>query len=86
MESKPNKPNTDRAYYIFALKIIGDFGVAIALPVVVFVLIGNYFDSKYNISPLGTILGFILSALISTKLIYKKAKRYGREYEALGKK
>ena len=85
MESK-GQPTSDREYYIFALKIIGDFGATIAVPVVIFVLIGQYLDEKYNRSPLFTILGFALAALISAKIIYKKAKIYGAAYQAMNKK
>ncbi len=85
MENKGPK-TSDREYYIFALKIIGDFGAAIAVPIVFFVLIGQYLDEKYNRSPWFTIFGFVFAALISAKIIYKRAKRYGREYQAMDKK
>lgn len=77
---------SDRKYYLFALKIMGNFGVSIAVPVVVMVLIGQYFDEKYNYQwPIFTILGFIIAALISAKIIHRKAKQYGKEYQDLGK-
>ena len=77
------KQTTDRAYYMFALRIVGDFGATIAVPVVLFVLLGQYLDGKYNKSPLFTVLGFVLAALLSGMSIYKKAKRYGAEYQRL---
>ena len=83
MEEKKTHKTTDRQYYMFALRIIGDFGASIAIPVVVFVLIGQYFDERYQRSPLFTILGFIISAVISAKIIHKKAKRYGEQYQKL---
>ena len=83
MTDKQEKKSTDRAYHLFALKIIGDFGVSIAVPVVVFVLIGQYFDEKYNNSPIFTILAFALAALLSAKMIHKKAKLYGKQYQSL---
>ena len=85
MESK-GQPTSDREYYIFALKIIGDFGATIAVPVVIFVLIGQYLDEKYGRSPLFIILGFALAAVISVKIIYKKAKIYGAEYQKMSNK
>ena len=84
-EQKPNR-TTSREYYLFAFKIIGDFGVSIAVPTVLFVLIGQYFDEKYHKTPLFTILGFVLAALISGKIIYKKAKDYGAEYKRMNEK
>jgi len=78
-----DKKTTDREYYLFALRIIGDFGATIAMPVVVFVLFGQWLDGKYETSPLFTIIGFVLAALISAKIIHKKAKRYGEQYQKL---
>lgn len=80
---QPNQPKNDHAYYMFALKIVGDFGASIAVPVVLFVLIGQHFDEKWQKGPLFTILGFVLAALVSGRIIYKKAKRYGQEYQKL---
>ncbi len=86
MEEKKTQPSSSRAYYLFAFKIIGDFGASIAIPVVVLVLIGQYFDKKYETSPWLTILAFVLAALISGSIIYKKAKKYGEEYKKLDEK
>lgn len=81
-DKQPPKP-TSRDYQILGLKIVGDFGASIAIPVVAFVLIGQYIDKKYNTGPWYTILGFILSACVSVKIIHRKAKRYGTEYKIL---
>ena len=75
----------DRQYYLFGLKIAGDFGVVIAMPVVLFVLGGRWLDERYNHSWLFTVLAFILAALVSGVIVYRKAKRYGEEYQKLGK-
>lgn len=77
---------SDREYYLFALKIIGDFGLAIAAPVVGFVLLGQYLDERYGRSPWFIIAGFVLAALLSGRIIYRKAKQYGREYQKLNDK
>ena len=74
---------SDREFYLFALKIASDFGATIAAPVIVFVLIGRWLDRIYSREILFTVLAFILSALISGMIIYRKAKRYGREYQSL---
>jgi len=83
MENKKNEKTSDRAYYLFAIRIIGDFSVSIAVPVVVAVLIGQYIDEKYGYKPLFTIIGFALSAIISAKIVYNKAKLYGDEYQKM---
>lgn len=80
-ELKPQK--SDREYYLFALKIFGDFGVTIAAPVVVFVLIGQYFDKKYYLYPLFTVLALVISAVITGVIIWRKAKKYGEIYQKM---
>lgn len=76
----------DRSYMLFGLRIAGDFGVTIAMPIVIFVLIGRWFDKTYEKGPWLTILAFVLASILSGIMIYRKAKRYGREYEDIGKK
>lgn len=78
--------NKDRDYYLFALKIVGDFGATIAIPVVVFVIIGQYLDKRYITSPWFTIVAFVLAAIVSGKMIYTKTKQYGEQYKKLGEK
>ena len=73
----------DRKYYLFALKIVGDFGATIAVPVIVFVLIGQYLDERYGKRMLFTVIAFILAALLSGLAIYRKAKKYGKLYQNL---
>lgn len=75
--------NSDRAYYMFALRIVGNFGATIAVPVVLFALGGQWLDERYHKAPLFLVLGFVLSALLSAKMIYKKAKQYGDEYQKM---
>ncbi len=86
MENNQPKKTTDREYYMFALKIIGDFGASVAVPVVLFVLVGQYLDEKYQKLPLFTILAFVFAAFTSGRIIYKKAKRYGDEYQKMSQK
>ena len=71
---------------MFALRIVGNFGATIAVPVVLSVLLGQYLDGKYNKSPLFMISGFVVAAVLSGMSIYKKAKRYGSEYQKMTNK
>lgn len=82
MDIFPKDP-LERKSYLMGLQIAGDFGIVIALPIVLFVIIGQWAERKYGFAPWGTILAFALAALISGKLIYDKSKKYGEEYKRL---
>lgn len=86
MAENPQKKGIDRKYWVFSLKIVGDFGVTLALPVVIFSLIGQKLDDKFSTGYFFLVLGFIFSALLSGKIIYEKTKKYAKEYENLDKK
>ncbi len=85
MSLLPTDPK-DRKYMLMGLRIAGDFGATIAVPIIIFVLIGQWLDGKYDKSPWFTVGAFILAALLSGRMLYKKAKRYGKEYTELDKK
>ena len=86
METPNPKKSTDREYVLLGLAIIGDFGATIAVPVVVFVLIGQWLEGKYGYAPWFTISAFVLAALLSGKMIYVKAKEYSTKYQEIEKK
>jgi len=77
------KKTSDRAYYMFALRIVGDFGATIAVPAVLGALLGTWLDGKYQKYPLFTAICLAVAFLTTIRIIQKKAKRYGREYEQL---
>ena len=77
------QPQNDRAYYFFALKIVGDFGAAIAIPVVALALFGKYLDQRWQTGHWFLALGFMLAIITSARIIYRKAKKYGQEYQKL---
>lgn len=82
MNQTTNK-ETDHKLYIFALKILWDFSLSIAIPVVALSLLGEYLDETRGTRPWFLISSFGLSALISAKIVYSKAKKYGNEYQRL---
>jgi F0F1-type ATP synthase assembly protein I len=84
MTEQPKKL-TDRSYYIFAMKIVGDFTGTIAVPAVLFALLGTYLDEKYNRSPLFLLVGLALAFGTSMLSIYKKTKKYSQEYQEIVK-
>lgn len=71
---------------LMGLRIVGDFGATIAVPVMLFVLAGQWLEKNYGHAPWFTITGFTLAAILSGKMIYKKAKKYGEEYKNLDSK
>lgn len=84
MVEEPKKlSKNDRKYYMFALRIMGDFGVTLAVPIVILAVLGQKIDTKYGTGSLFMILGFATAALLSGIMIYKKAKKYGEEYQRL---
>ena len=74
---------SDRRSYLLGVRIMGDFGATIAVPVVGCVLIGKWFQDKYHWAPFGVVVGFLIAAYISTRIIRKKVKWYAAEYKAI---
>lgn len=86
-ENRELKPkNIEQKYYIFAFKIIGDFGATLAVPVVISAIIGQKLDEIWHTRPLMLGIFMALSALLSGYMIYKKSKVYGKEFQDLDKK
>jgi uncharacterized membrane protein YfcA len=57
-----------------ALGIVWDLLIAIAVPVVLFALLGRWLDQKYGRSPLFTALGLVLALAIVVVIVQKKGK------------
>ncbi|MFA7653629.1 MAG: AtpZ/AtpI family protein [Candidatus Magasanikbacteria bacterium] len=81
--SGEQRKTSDRAYYMFAMRIVGDFGIAIAVPAVLGVLLGNWLDNKFDKYPLFLIICLVLAFAATVRIIQKKAKRYGDQYNKL---
>ena len=81
MDSKPK--TSDREYIMFALKIMGDFGVSIAVPAVLAAILGQWLDNRYGHVYLFTAICFVLAAILTALSIRKKAMRYGEEFKKM---
>ena len=81
----PTDPR-ERKMMLLGLQIAGDFGISIAIPVVFFSWTGQWFDEKYHSYPRYLIIGFVLAAGLSARIIYKKAKLYSHTYQSLTEK
>lgn len=64
---KDNKQKT-----FSALSLAWELGYSIALPLVVFALIGRWLDKKLETSPWLFLLGIVLAVSISSYLVYRK--------------
>lgn len=56
------------------LEIGLQFGLIIAIPLILFIGIGFVLDKKYDTVPLFILLGLFLALVISTFMLYKKIK------------
>ncbi|MFA6485878.1 MAG: AtpZ/AtpI family protein [Candidatus Magasanikbacteria bacterium] len=82
MLEKPPK-TSDRQYYLFALRIVSDFGATIAVPAILAAWIGTWLDEKYNRAPLFLAICLIVAFAATARIIQKKAKKYGEEYQKM---
>jgi F0F1-type ATP synthase assembly protein I len=69
-----------------ALSLAWELGYTIAIPLVVFALIGRFLDKNLGTSPWLLLVGIILSIIISTFAIYYKAVKIIKETEQESKK
>jgi len=83
MNNQSPKQSSDRQYYMFALRIVGDFGITIAVPAVLGTLLGQWLEDKYGHAPFFTVFCLIIAFLITIRIIQKKAKKYGDQYEKM---
>ncbi len=73
----------DRSLYLFAFKILGNFGVAIAVPAVLAALAGKWLDTRFNTSP-WFLIGLLVLAFVLTAIhVARIAKEYGKEYQRI---
>ncbi|HOX60645.1 MAG TPA: AtpZ/AtpI family protein [Candidatus Magasanikbacteria bacterium] len=72
---------------LLGMRIIGDFGATIAVPVILFVIVGQWLDARYTGGKnYFTIAGFVLAALITARLVYRRAKYYEKAFKEINQK
>lgn len=81
---RPSGPG-DRRYLLLGFRIMAEFGAIIAVPVVLLAKLGQRLDEAFGTGPWLLIAGFGLSAGISAAGIWRRAKKFSREYEELNK-
>jgi hypothetical protein len=72
-----------RRYMALGLRTVGDMGVVIVMPVVLFSCLGKHLDRQHGTWPWLTILGFVIAAVISSVIIRLRAKTYAAAYQAI---
>jgi hypothetical protein len=80
------RSDIDHRYMMLGFRIFLEFGAIIAAPVVLLAWLGKYLDGRYGTGPKLLIVGFVLAFVISAISLTNKAKKFGQEYEAIGKK
>lgn len=77
------KDDGTRAYQMFGLRIVGDFGATLAIPAVAAALLGSRLDAAWGTKPYALLAALALAFGLSALVIRKKASRYGQEYQEL---
>ena len=74
---------SDRAYILLAFRMVGDFGVTIAVPAVLAALAGQWLDTRWGTHPWALILCLVLAFAGTAYFLIRKAKSYAAEYQNL---
>ena len=77
MNEEQNKEpdNKSRIELFSAWALASELGFIVAIPIVIFALLGRFADTYFNTSPWLLLLGVIVSIAISTTLVYKKVTK-----------
>ena len=74
---------TDAKYYRLATRIFVDFSGTIAVPAVLFALLGKWLDARYGTEPRYMILLLVIAFALTGYAVVQKAKKYKKAYESL---
>ena len=77
------KTDGTRAYYLFGLRIVGDFGATIALPAVAAAWFGTRLDAKWGSKPYALAACVFAALLVTAVIVRRKAVSYGKQYQQL---
>lgn len=62
----------DKTNKVSVFSLAFELGYMVAIPIVVFALLGRLIDKKLDSSPWFLLLGIIISIIVSTYWVYKK--------------
>lgn len=83
-KSVKTSPNAD--YLGLAFRIVGDFGVTIAVPAVVATFLGVWLDQRLGTVPWLLMICIGAALLFTMYLVNKKAHRYADLFDRIGAK
>lgn len=72
-EKEPNKAD---AVKMTLVSFAYDLGISIIIPLLLFLLIGIWFDKRFDTKPLGIIAGLLISLIPTSISIAKKVKKF----------
>lgn len=64
----------DNVSAFFIARLLGEIGFVIAIPLVAFVYIGHWLDTKLGFKAVFIFVGLIIALTISSYIIYRKVK------------
>jgi len=70
------KSQEDKQRIFSAIGFAWELGYTIAIPIVFFALVGRFADKIFGTSPLMLLGGIILSILVTSWLVWHKARRF----------
>lgn len=77
MVSKKHKADSDSPKAFFhPLAFAWELGYTIAVPIVVLALGGKFLDRYFGTGPILLLVGIFISILLTSFLVYRKAKRF----------
>lgn len=71
----------NKKYFWSSLKLAGELGYTIAIPLVVLGLLGRYMDRIFETSPLFLIIGILFSIIVSSLAIYFKTVKILKQFD-----
>ena len=80
-DAQKSTKSSERRGQLLGLRIMGDFGATIAIPVVAFSWLGKHLDTRWGTAPIFLIVGFVLAFAFSAISIYRKSKQYAKLYK-----
>ena len=69
---EPKEPSQQFKLVPLALEL----GFSIAIPIVIFTLLGRFVDTKLETSPIFLVAGVVLSTFVTTFIVWRKVKKF----------